>query len=68
MSACWVGEQEHQTFVEALRLYGRDWKKVGQLIKSRTSAQIRSHAQKYYQRLARRLVDWPASIVVPVAE
>ena len=34
-------------------MYGRDWKKVATAIKSRTPSQIRSHAQKYFQKLSR---------------
>ncbi|KAF4030226.1 Myb-like DNA-binding domain [Phytophthora infestans] len=46
-------ELEHQSFLAGLRLYGREWKKVAAKIKTRTSAQIRSHAQKYFAKLAR---------------
>lgn len=46
-------DQEHQSFLAGLRLYGREWKKVASKIKTRTSAQIRSHAQKYFAKLAR---------------
>ncbi|KAE8896911.1 hypothetical protein PF005_g12388 [Phytophthora fragariae] len=46
-------DQEHQSFLAGLRLYGREWKKVAAKIKTRTSAQIRSHAQKYFAKLAR---------------
>ncbi|CAH0489836.1 unnamed protein product [Peronospora farinosa] len=46
-------EQEHKSFLAGLRLYGREWKKVAGKIETRTSAQIRSHAQKYFARLAR---------------
>lgn len=41
---------EHQAFLHGLRVYGREWKKVAQSIKTRTSAQIRSHAQKYFAK------------------
>ena len=46
-------EAEHQAFLTGLRLYGREWKKVAGAIKTRTSAQIRSHAQKYFAKLAK---------------
>lgn len=42
---------EHAKFLKALNMYGREWKKVSSFIKTRTSAQIRSHAQKYFTRL-----------------
>ena len=44
---------EHEAFLEGLKIYGREWKKVAQQIPTRTSAQIRSHAQKYFAKMAR---------------
>nr|CCA17997.1 predicted protein putative [Albugo laibachii Nc14] len=46
-------EQEHESFLVGLRLYGREWKKVASKIRTRTSAQIRSHAQKYFAKISR---------------
>jgi SHAQKYF class myb-like DNA-binding protein len=40
--------QEHDAFIRGLALYGREWKRVAQIIPTRTSAQVRSHAQKYF--------------------
>ena len=48
----WTRE-EHEAFLEGLKIHGREWKKVAQEIPTRTSAQIRSHAQKYFAKLAR---------------
>ena len=45
--------QEHEAFLQGLRLYGREWKRVAADIRTRTSAQIRSHAQKYFAKLAK---------------
>ena len=39
--------------LKALNEYGREWKKVAKKIKTRSSAQIRSHAQKYFQKLSK---------------
>lgn len=44
-------QQEHELFLRGLRLYGREWKKVAADIRTRSSAQIRSHAQKYFAKL-----------------
>ncbi|KAJ1451870.1 hypothetical protein M885DRAFT_528555 [Pelagophyceae sp. CCMP2097] len=41
---------EHDEFLRCLAIYGREWKKVEACIKTRTAAQIRSHAQKYFKK------------------
>ena len=46
-------QQEHHAFLEGLKECGREWKKVALRIPTRTSAQIRSHAQKYFSRVER---------------
>jgi SHAQKYF class myb-like DNA-binding protein len=46
-------QEEHQAFLEGLKECGREWKKVSLRIPTRTSAQIRSHAQKYFSKLQR---------------
>ena len=46
-------KEEHQAFLQGLKVYGREWKKVAQNIPTRSSAQIRSHAQKYFAKLAK---------------
>ena len=33
-----------------LQLYGKDWKKIEQIVATRNGAQIRSHAQKYFAK------------------
>lgn len=38
-----------------LELYGRNWKKIEEIIGSRTCSQIRSHAQKYFLKLHKPL-------------
>lgn len=48
----WTHE-EHQAFLEGLKIFGREWKKVADRIPTRTSAQIRSHAQKYFSKISR---------------
>ncbi len=48
-------KEEHELFVEALKLYGKDWKKVQEHVGTRTTTQARSHAQKYFAKMGRKL-------------
>ena len=49
-SGRWSNE-EHNKFIEGILKYGNEWKKVQNIIKTRTSTQARSHAQKFFLRL-----------------
>lgn len=42
-SGRWTDE-EHRRFLEALQIHGKNWNKVHRHVKTRTSAQTRSHA------------------------
>ena len=42
-------------FIIAMTLYGKDWKKVEMHIGSRSGAQIRSHAQKFFNRIEKEM-------------
>lgn len=48
----WTRE-EHNLFVKGLELFGKGWKKIANLIKTRTVVQIRTHAQKYFLKLSK---------------
>jgi len=48
----WTAE-EHHLFLRGLELHGKGWKKIATLIQSRTVVQIRTHAQKYFQKLSK---------------
>jgi len=39
---------EHELFLRGLTEFGKDWKQIGSLIRTRTVVQIRTHAQKYF--------------------
>ena len=38
-------DEEHEMFLDAVRQYGKDWKKITLALPQRTRAQIASHAQ-----------------------
>jgi len=46
-------KEEHHVFLEGLKEYGKEWKKIAGMIPTRTVVQIRTHAQKYFQKLAK---------------
>jgi SHAQKYF class myb-like DNA-binding protein len=47
-------ETEQSAFVLGLELHGKNWKKIQPMVRTRTLTQLRTHAQKYYAKLARR--------------
>jgi len=42
---------EHVRFLEALKNFGKNWKKVEEYVATRTSTQARSHAQKFFANI-----------------
>ncbi|CAI2384058.1 unnamed protein product [Moneuplotes crassus] len=42
---------EHAQFIDCLKKYGKDWEKLDEMIITRDSLQIRSHSQKYFNRI-----------------
>ena len=44
---------EHQRFIDGMIKYGNNWRQVQKYIGTRTSTQIRSHAQKFFDKLKR---------------
>jgi len=44
-------DEEHTRFLHGLELFGKKWTKVADVVGSRTTVQVRSHAQKYFQKL-----------------
>ncbi|KAL5225966.1 hypothetical protein ABZP36_012605 [Zizania latifolia] len=48
----WSGA-EHSRFLDALLLFGRDWKRIQEFVGTKTAIQIRSHAQKHFLKACR---------------
>jgi len=46
----WLPE-EHRLFLEGLERFGKKWTKISAYIGTRTAMQVRTHAQKYFQKL-----------------
>ncbi|CAO3564445.1 unnamed protein product [Mortierella alpina] len=56
-------ETEEKAFVEALDLFGRNWRSVEEHVRTRDSNSIRSHAQKHFIKLFRDNIPLPAKVL-----
>ncbi|KAF9431367.1 hypothetical protein BGZ76_000406 [Entomortierella beljakovae] len=54
---------EEKAFVEALELFGRNWKSVEEHVATRDANSIRSHAQKHFIKLFRDNIPLPARVL-----
>ncbi|KAI3982996.1 hypothetical protein MKX01_010479 [Papaver californicum] len=59
-------EEEHKKFLEALRLYGRAWRRIEDHIGTKTAVQIRSHAQKFFSKVVRESGSNDVGSVKPI--
>ncbi|KAF1315140.1 Myb-like dna-binding protein, partial [Globisporangium splendens] len=49
-------EEEHDKFLVGLRMYPEGpWKLIAERVGTRSARQVQTHAQKYYEKVARRL-------------
>mmetsp|Transcript_26944 Transcript_26944/g.72326 ORF Transcript_26944/g.72326 Transcript_26944/m.72326 type:complete len:275 (-) Transcript_26944:760-1584(-) len=44
-------QEEHDLFLRGMAIYGRRWTKVAEVVGTRTTVQVRSHAQKYEMKV-----------------
>ncbi|CAI2366646.1 unnamed protein product [Moneuplotes crassus] len=57
--------EEHQTFINCLKKYGKNWDNIEEMVPSRTSIQIRSHCQKYFDQIKKDFnIDDPMKYVL----
>lgn len=52
LSGRWT-TQEHDRFLEGLRKFGKDWRNIAMHIGTRNYVQTRTHAQKYFKKVAK---------------
>ena len=49
-------EEEAKLFEECIEKHGKDWMKIEEQIPTRDLSQIKSHAQKYFKKMAQKAV------------
>lgn len=59
-------EDEHKKFLEALKLYGRAWRRIEEHVGTKTAVQIRSHAQKFFSKVLRESNNGDSGSVKPI--
>lgn len=51
-------KEEQQRFIESIFIFGFDWKKMEQYVKTRTIFQVRSHSQKFIYKLKSKYIKF----------
>ena len=44
-------DKEHERFIEAVKLYGKNWSEITNYISTRSRQSVYSHAQKFRKRV-----------------
>jgi len=64
VSGRWSAD-EHRLFLRGLEMHGKDYKKIAALVKTRNVTQLRTHAQKHFQKLAKEAAGHPPILLDP---
>ena len=46
-------KKEHEVFLEGLKELGKNWREISMIMKTRSPVQVRTHAQKFFLKMAR---------------
>ncbi|KAF4133429.1 Myb-like DNA-binding domain [Phytophthora infestans] len=60
----WTAD-EHERFLEGFRIHGHKWKRVQQVVRTRSVTQVRTHAQKYLLKVAKLKAEKKQSSKTP---
>jgi SHAQKYF class myb-like DNA-binding protein len=58
-------QEEHERFLRGFELYGHKWRKVRDVVGTRTVTQVRTHAQKFFVKLKKQSTMEKPTIITP---
>jgi len=58
-------QEEHERFLRGFELYGHKWRKVRDVVGTRTVTQVRTHAQKFFVKLKKQSSMEKPTITTP---
>jgi SHAQKYF class myb-like DNA-binding protein len=62
----WTAD-EHERFLAGFRIHGHKWKRVQQVVRTRSVTQVRTHAQKYLLKVAKLKAEKKQGKVIDVS-